>query len=153
MRIALEEATLSAVEGNQGVGSVIVRDGEIIARGRNLENTEHDPTAHAESVAIRSYAASLVALDVDRSWDQYLDEGPMLSGTTLYSTFEPCPMCCGAILATGVSALVLGGRPESGASKWGDYTMERLIELASRSDRVEIITGVLRDECFSARNK
>ncbi len=152
MRIALEEAATSADEGNQGVGSIIVRDGEIIASGRNLENTERDPTAHAESVAIRNYAASLTTPEVARSWGQYFGEGPILSGTTLYSTFEPCPMCCGAILSTGISTLVLGGRPESGASRWGDYTLERLVELTSRDDRVEIITGVLPDECFNVRN-
>ncbi|MBT3942570.1 MAG: nucleoside deaminase [Chloroflexi bacterium] len=152
MRIALEEAARSAEESNQGVGSIIVRDGEIIGRGRNLENTEHDPTAHAESVAIRNYAASKYHPKAQESWNQYFSNGPVLTGTTLYSTFEPCPMCCGAILATGISTLVLGGRPKPGTSKWGDYTLERLVELTARGERVEVITGVLPDECFNIRN-
>jgi|AP95_1055475.scaffolds.fasta_scaffold37370_2 tRNA(adenine34) deaminase len=152
MRIALEEAEKSANEGNQGVGSVIVRDGEIIARGRNLENTTHDPTAHAESVAIRNHASSFPGPETQRSWDQYFRDPPSLSGTTLFSTFEPCPMCCGAILATGISTLILGGRPKSGTSRWGDYTLERLVKLTERHNKVEIITGVLSNECFDIRN-
>jgi tRNA(adenine34) deaminase len=152
MRIALEEAAMSASEGNQGVGSVIVRGGEIIARGRNLENTTHDPTAHAESVAIRNYASSLTRPEAQRSWDQYFRDPPSLSGTILFSTFEPCPMCCGAILGTGISTLVLGGRPKSGTSRWGEYTLERLIKLTERDNKVEIITGVLSKECFDIRN-
>ncbi|MDP6824132.1 MAG: nucleoside deaminase [Dehalococcoidia bacterium] len=152
MRAALVEARKSAAEGNQGVGSVIARDGEIIATGRNMENTEHDPTAHAESVAIRDYAATHGTPGMRGSWNQYFASPPILAGTTLYSTFEPCPMCCGAILVAGITTMVLGGRPEPGTSKWGDYTLERLIELTARQERVKIITGVLSDECFNARN-
>lgn len=152
MRAALVEARKSAAEGNQGVGSVIVREGEIIATGRNLENTEHDPTAHAESVAIRNYASAHDTPATRGSWNQYFDSPPLLSATTLYSTFEPCPMCCGAILAAGIPTLVLGGRPEPGSSRWGNYTLERLVELTARQKRVEIITGVLFDECFNVRN-
>jgi len=152
MRTALEEAATSANEGNQGVGSVIVLDGKIIARGRNLENTTHDPTAHAESVAIRNYASSLTSPPVQKSWDQYFDDPPVLSGTTLYSTFEPCPMCCGAILANGITTVILGGRPKSGTSKWGDYTLENLIKLTARHDKIEVVTGVLSKECFDIRN-
>lgn len=152
MRIALEEAATSAAEGNQGVGSVIVRDGEIIARGRNLENTTHDPTAHAESVAIRNYASSLADSAASQSWDEYFGEPPVLTGTTLYSTYEPCPMCCGAVLAAGISTIVLGGRPDRGTGRWGGYTVERLLQLAGRDGVVGLITGVLPDECSRARN-
>ena len=154
MRIALEEAEKSANEGNQGVGSVILRGGtrEIIGRGRNLENTTHDPTAHAESMAIRNHASLFPGPETQRSWDQYFSDPPSLSGAMLFSTFEPCPMCCGAILATGISTLILGGRPKSGTSRWGDYTLERLVELTDRHNEVEIITGVLSNECFDIRN-
>ena len=137
MRAALMEARRSTREGNQGVGSVIVRDGQIVARGRNLENSTHDPTTHAETVAIQNYSRTYGSGE--------------LSGAVMYTTFEPCPMCCGAILTCGTSTVVMGGRPESGTSRWGDYTLERLIELTGWGDRIEVITGVLVDECVNVR--
>ncbi|MDE0459382.1 MAG: nucleoside deaminase [Chromatiales bacterium] len=91
MQIAMEEARRGAAEGNAAVGSVVVRDEHLIARGRNLVATQSDPTAHAETVALRNAGAATGHTD--------------FSGCTLYSTFEPCPMCCGAILASGVSTL------------------------------------------------
>ncbi len=94
MQIALEEAAVARDEGNSAVGSIIVKDGEVIARGRNLVNTTHDVTAHAETVALREGGAALETAD--------------FTGCTLYTTFEPCPMCCGAILLSGISELVLG---------------------------------------------
>ncbi|HJM52543.1 MAG TPA: nucleoside deaminase [Dehalococcoidia bacterium] len=153
MHAALAEAAVSAAEGNQGVGSVIVLDGKIIAAGRNIENTDHDPTAHAETVAIRNYAASHARNVSDESWGRYVGAQRILSGATLYSTFEPCPMCCGAILIAGISTMVLGGRPTSRMTKWGDYTAERMVDLTAWGDRIEVITGVLVDECFNARNR
>ncbi len=152
MCAALAEAAISATEGNQGVGSVIVMDGEIIAVGRNLENTEHDPTAHAETVAIRNYAAASAAGSTQESWQEYALKPRILAGATLYSTFEPCPMCCGVILVSGISTMVLGGRPDPGTTKWGDYTAERMVEMTSWNDRIKVVTGVLVDECFNARN-
>jgi tRNA(adenine34) deaminase len=152
MRAALVEAQKSASEGNQGVGSVIVMEGEIIATGRNLENTDHDPTAHAETVAIRNYAAASAAGAAQETWHEYALKPRILAGATLYSTFEPCPMCCGVILVAGISTMVLGGRPDPGTTKWGDYTAERMVEMTSWNDRIEIVTGVLVDECFKARN-
>ncbi len=137
MRIALEEAQRAADEGNVGVGSVIVRDGELIARGRNLVPTTHDPTAHAETVALRE--ASTV-LDTDD-----------MSGSTLYTTFEPCPMCCGALTNANIATLVMGGRPTAEQTRWGDYTVERLLDMCKWNDRIEVVTGVLVDECLNIR--
>ena len=94
MRIAMEEARRSATEGNVAVGSVVVHGENVVARRRNLVATESDPTAHTETVAFRNAGAAMGHTD--------------FSGFTLYTTFEPCPMCCGAILASGVSTLVLG---------------------------------------------
>ena len=108
MRAALVEAKRSTNEGNQGVGSVVVRDGQIVARGRNLENTTHDPTTHAETVAIQNYSKTYGSGD--------------LSGTVMYTTFEPCPMCCGAILTSGAPTVVMGGRPDPAKTRWGDYS-------------------------------
>jgi tRNA(adenine34) deaminase len=152
IRAALVEAAVSATEGNQGVGSVIVLDGKVIATGRNLENTHNDPTAHAETIAIRNFAATRAADASQESWGEYATRPRILAGATLYSTFEPCPMCCGVILVSGISTMVLGGRPEPGASKWGDYTVERMVDITAWGDRIEVITGVLADECFNTRN-
>ena len=137
MRVALEEAQRAADEGNVGVGSVIVRDEELIARGRNLVPTTHDPTAHAETVAMRE--ASLVLGTDD------------MSGATLYTTFEPCPMCCGALTNANIATLVMGGRPSAEQTRWGDYTVERLLDMCKWNDRIEVVTGVLVDECLSIR--
>jgi tRNA(adenine34) deaminase len=136
MRIALEEAERARAEGNSGVGSVIVRDGEVIGKGRNLVYTTHDITAHAETVALRDTGGDLMLIDF---W-----------GCTLYTTFEPCPMCCGAILLSGVSTLVMGGRNDPAKNNWGGYRVENLIEQFGRSGEIEVITGVLEDECYAA---
>ena len=153
MRAALVEARKSATEGNQGVGSVIVKDGQIVATGRNLENTDRDPTGHAETVAIRNFANTEAAGSEPEDRPKYSLDAPMLAGALLYTTFEPCPMCCGAILSTGVSTVVMGGRPDSESTRWGEYTVERLIEMTARGDRVEVVTGVLVAECFDVRNQ
>jgi tRNA(adenine34) deaminase len=138
MRIALEEAARGKAEGNIAVGSIIVQDGTVVARGRNLVRTTCDPTAHAETVALREAGAALRRAN--------------FSGCTLYTTFEPCPMCCGAILEGGISTLVMGARPAPGAGapgagRWGDYTVERLIELARRGAAIEVVTGILTQAC------
>jgi tRNA(adenine34) deaminase len=135
MRVALEEAETARTEGNSGVGSVIVRDGEIIARGRNLVYTTHDVTAHAETVALRVGGQAHQTID--------------FSGCTLYTTFEPCPMCCGAILLSGVSTLVMGGRMELDDSRWAGYQVDRLIDSFGRSGTIEVVTGVLEEECYA----
>ena len=137
MRAALEEARKAADEGNVGVGSVIAQDGEVVARGRNLVPTTHDPTAHAETVALR------VASEILGSDD--------MTGYSLYTTFEPCPMCCGALMNANISAVILGGRPDPEQTRWGDYTMESLLEMCDWSDRMEVVTGVLFEECMGIR--
>ena len=75
MRAAMDEAVKAREEGNSGVGTVIVRDGEIIGRGRNLVYTDHDVTAHAETVALREAGGELKLID--------------FSGCTLYAPSEP----------------------------------------------------------------
>ena len=137
MRVALEEAQRAADEGNVGVGSVIVRDGQVVARGRNLVPTTHDPTAHAETVALRAASEILGADD--------------MAGYSLYTTFEPCPMCCGALMNANISSVILGGRPDPDQTRWGAYTMESLLEMSDWSDRMEVVTGILIPECLSIR--
>ncbi len=73
------------------------------------------------------------------------------SGCALYTTFEPCPMCCGAILASGITTLVMGGRPAPAERRWGDYTVETLIAHTQRHDQITVVTGILVQECIDVR--
>ena len=137
MRIALEEAELGAAEGNLAVGSILVSAGKVVARGRNLVTSTSDPTAHAETVALRNAGEQLGHTDY--------------SELTLYTTFEPCPMCCGAILASGVHTLVMGARHDLTQSNWGAYTVETLLELTNKESQLTVITGILTRECADVR--
>jgi len=137
MRIALEEAARGGAEGNSAVGSVVVDGDQVVARGRNLVNSTSDPTAHAETVALRNAGEALKRTD--------------FSGMTLYTTFEPCPMCCGAILASGIGTLVMGARHEPAQSRWGGYKVESLIALTNSAAQLTVITGILTRECADIR--
>lgn len=137
MRAALEEAKRAKEEGNSAVGSVIIRDGEIIGSGRNLVYTGHDITAHAETVALRETGGDLKLID--------------FHGCALYTTFEPCPMCCAAILLSGVSTLVMGARNDPATSDWPGYSVEGLIGDLGRRDEIEIVNGILVAECEAVR--
>ncbi len=102
MQVALAEAELAAAEGEVPVGAVVVYNGQIIARAHNRRETERDPLAHAEIMAIRAAARYLCR------W--------RLSGCTLVTTLEPCPMCAGAIVNARLDTLVYGARdPRAGA--------------------------------------
>ena len=94
MQQALEQAELAALAGEVPVGAVIVRDGEVISKAFNKPITNHDPSAHAEMLALRQAALSA--------------ENYRLPGTTLYVTLEPCTMCAGAILHARVDRVVYG---------------------------------------------
>ena len=137
MRIALEEAELGAAEGNVAVGSILVSAGKVVARGRNLVTSTSDPTAHAETVALRNAGEQLGHTD--------------FSKLTLYTTFEPCPMCCGAILASSVHTLVMGVRHDLTQSNWGAYTVEKLVELTNKKGQLTVITDILVQECADVR--
>src|SRR5262245_13067274 len=139
MRLALEEAARGGAAGNIAVGSVVVRGGEVVARGRNLEAVTGDPTAHAEVVAVREASRALGRRD--------------LSGHALYTTWEPCPMCGGAILASGIATLVLGARHDPATSRWGAFTVERLLDLTDREGRLQLVIGVLPGECRRLREE
>src|SRR5262249_38485942 len=139
MRLALEEAARGGAEGNIAVGSVIVRSGEVVARGRNLEAVTGDPTAHAEVVAVREASRALGRRD--------------LSGHALSPRGGPCPVCGGAIVASGMATLVLGARHDPATSRWGAFTVERLLDLADRERRLQLVTGVLPGECRRLREE
>jgi len=103
MQQALEQARLAALAGEVPVGAVIVRNGEVIARAFNQPITNHDPSAHAEMLALRQAALS--------------EQNYRLPGTTLYVTLEPCTMCAGAMLHARVDRIVYGAAdPKTGAA-------------------------------------
>ncbi len=101
MTYALEEARAAAAQGDVPVGAIIVLDDVVIGRGRNRRELDHDPTAHAEVVALRD------ASQARRHWR---------IEATLYVTQEPCPMCAGALVNARVKRLVFGClNPKAGA--------------------------------------
>ena len=132
MQIAIDEALNGLEVGDQPFGAVLSRDGEVIATGRNLENSTFDPTAHAETMALRNAGTSTKTL--------------RFPGATLYASWEPCPMCLGAIMAADVSRLVLGGRFQGRGGQYSGYSVERLIDLAGFQDKLSLTTGVLNEE-------
>ena len=103
MEQALEQAGLAALTGEVPVGAVLVRNGEVISKAFNQSITNHDPSAHAEMLALRQAALSA--------------ENYRLPGTTLYVTLEPCIMCAGAMLHARVDRIVYGAAdPKTGAA-------------------------------------
>jgi len=131
MRLAIEEAR----HGDFPFGAVIVRDGQVLARGRNLGRSNGDPTAHGEMVAIRRFLA-------DRG-------AAALRGSTLYTSGEPCAMCMGAILWCRVGRLVFAASLEQLATKI-DQIMISSAAVAAKTPFVSIsITGgVLANEAM-----
>jgi tRNA(adenine34) deaminase len=130
MRAALEEARKGFDAGEVPVGAVVVSDGRIIGRGFNQPIGGHDPTAHAEVVAIRAAA---------REIGNY-----RLVGSTLYVTIEPCLMCVGAMVHARVETLVFGApEPKAGAV----VSTCRAHELPSLNHRIEVLGGVLEEDC------
>jgi tRNA(Arg) A34 adenosine deaminase TadA len=137
MKRALEQAREAGRRGNRPVASIIVRDGAIIGEGVNTMYTDHDPSAHAEIAAIREACGRLKTLD--------------LSGSTLYSTLEPCPMCFWAMQEVKIGQLVLGGRYTGiGRTDMGRYSVESFLEFTGR--KLVVKTRVLAAECEAARN-
>lgn len=130
MREALAEARIAASLGEVPIGAVIVRDGEVIARGHNMRETWKDPTAHAEHIAIREAARVL--------------GGWRLTGCQLYVTLEPCPMCAGTILLSRVDHVFIGAMDAKGGAVGSKVN---LVESDAWNHRPEVTTGVLAVEC------
>ena len=130
MRRALEEAEAARDSGEVPVGAILVRGGEVIARGRNAVISTSDPTAHAEIVALREAA---------RATGNY-----RLTGTTLYCTIEPCAMCAGAIVHARVERLVYGALdPKAGAVE----THFSICTTDFLNHRVDVQGGILESDC------
>jgi len=134
MQLALDEAAAALDAGDEAYGAVIVRDGAVVT-GRNECNTGMDPTAHSEVMAIRNAA---------RQW-----RTPDLTGAALYTSFEPCPMCCGAIIVSGLRVVVVGARPATPEAVLGEYTLERLLDLAGLRNAFEVRDDVLASEAHA----
>ncbi len=138
MRIALEIGAEADKDGNMGIGSVIVQGDRIVGRGRNQIRTAKSPLVHAETDAIADACRKLGTDD--------------LSGTTLYTTMEPCPMCAGAMLQARIGAWVVGGRLKSvGRTDLGRYSVESFAEFVGAD--LAITSGVLQQDCEALRNR
>ena len=130
MRAALADARLAAEAGEVPVGAVVVAGGEIVSHGHNRSETDSDPTAHAEIVALREAA---------RKKGNY-----RLTDATLYVTLEPCAMCMGAVVQARIGRLVFGAYdPKAGAAG----SAIDLSDSPSFNHRFEINGGVLAEEC------
>ena len=129
MAVALRLAREAVADGDVPVGCVIVKDGQIVGRGRNRREADSDATAHAEIEAIRDACARL------GSW--------RLHGCTLYVTLEPCPMCAGAIINARIDTVRYGAREERSGCCGSvlDLFSERF------DHRPRVYRGLLEREC------
>lgn len=133
MLVAIDQARQAAGIGEVPIGACIVDEGgELMASGYNLTISTNDPTAHAEIVAIRTAAKSI--------------ENYRLTGSTVYSTIEPCAMCAGALVTARVKRLVFGAPDERFGGMVTHFGIGTGPEL---NHRIEIASGVLADECRS----
>lgn len=131
MQLAIDEAA----KADFPFGAVIVRDGEVLARGHNRTHVDRDPTAHGEMVAIRAFLAA---------------RGPEeLKGATLYTSGEPCCMCMGAILWCGIGRLVFAASVDQLATKIGQIMLSAE-DVAAKAPfaPIEIAGGVLANEAM-----
>jgi tRNA(adenine34) deaminase len=129
MQLALDEARKGAEAGEVPIGAVVVKDGKVIARAHNAPRTAHDPTAHAEILAIRE-AARLLGNE-------------RLDGCELWVTLEPCAMCAGAIAHARIARLYYAASdPKGGAVEHG----ARVFEQDQCLHRPEVYPGMGEEE-------
>jgi tRNA(adenine34) deaminase len=130
LREALELAREAERGGEVPVGAVVVVGGHVVGRGRNSSIALHDPTAHAEILAMREAAAATGNYRLEQA--------------TMYATLEPCVMCAGALVAARITRLVFGARD----LRFGGVRSKfRLADSDVLNHRVEIVEGVLGAEC------
>ena len=130
IELALEQARQAAAAGEVPVGAVVIVDGQVLAARHNEREAANDPTAHAEILALRDAAAAV------GDW--------RLSGATLATTLEPCPMCAGAVLAARVPRVVFGAYdPKAGATA----TLYNLLVDPRFNHSAEVVGGVREAEC------
>ncbi len=126
---ALNEAKIALEKGEVPVGAVIVKDGKIIAKGRNMREEKQNALSHAEIEAINEACKNL------KSW--------RLDGCEMYVTLEPCPMCAGAIINSRIKTLIFGAFD----SKMG--SIDSVVNLCDYpyNHKVEVYGGICEDEC------
>ncbi len=130
MQQAIEQAQLGAVAGEVPVGAVLVRDGQVIAKAFNKPIGNHDPSAHAEMLALREAAKT--------------EGNYRLPGSTLYVTLEPCVMCAGAILHARVDRVVFGAPdPKTGAAG----SVLDVFSSKQINHQTSVEGGVMSEEC------
>ena len=132
MQMALAEAQKACALGEIPIGAVVVRGGQVVGKGYNCNETNKDPSCHAEILAIKEACKAL--------------GGWRLPGCTLYVTVEPCSMCAGAIVLARIERLVIGtDNPKAGACG----SLYNIVEDERLNHRVSVTRGVLKDECSS----
>ncbi len=130
MHMAIEQAQLAAQSGEVPVGAVLVRDGQVIAKAFNQPIANHDPSAHAEMLALRDAALSL--------------ENYRIPGSTLYVTLEPCAMCSGAMLHARIDRVVYGAPdPKTGAAG----SVLNLFSSKQINHQTSVQGGIMGEEC------
>ena len=127
---AIRQAALAGKRGEVPIGAVVIRDGLVIGSGHNLREAAHDPTAHAELIAIRKAARR------NGAW--------RLTGCTVYVTLEPCLMCMGAMVLARIDRLVYGCRDPKGGAAGTLYDVSCDPRL---NHRFPVVPGVREDEC------
>jgi tRNA(adenine34) deaminase len=133
MEVAIAEARLSLQEANHGFGAVILKDGAIIARAHDREESEQDPTSHAELNAIRCASKTL---------------GKNLSGCIMVSTHEPCPMCASAMVWAGFEEIAYGYSIEQSLEQGRKRINLSCREVFERAGKTPVIhAGILQQEC------
>ncbi len=130
MGLALAQAQQAAVAGEVPIGAVLVFDGEVIAQAHNLRETDQDATAHAEMLVVREACRKL------GRW--------RLSGTTMFVTIEPCPMCAGALVMSRIDRLVYGSPDfRAGAVE----SIFNVVQHPALNHRLMVTAGVRQEEC------
>ena len=125
MDLAFAEAEAAAAHDDVPIGAVVVADGEVLGRGHNRREVDHDPTAHAEILALRQAAA------VRGHW--------RLDGATLYVTLEPCTMCAGALVLARLDRVVFGADDPKAGAVGALYDVPRDPRL---NHNLEVVRGV-----------
>lgn len=130
MRMAIEQAHLAAQSGEVPVGAVLVRNGQVISKAFNKPIANHDPSAHAEMLALREAALA--------------DQNYRIPGSTLYVTLEPCAMCSGAMLHARVERVVFGAPdPKTGAAG----SVLDLFSSKQINHQTSVEGGIMGEEC------
>ncbi|QWE09156.1 tRNA adenosine(34) deaminase TadA [Polynucleobacter ibericus] len=130
MRMAIEQAQLAAQAGEVPVGAVIVKDGQVISRAFNKPIATHDPSAHAEMLALREAALT--------------EQNYRIPGSTLYVTLEPCAMCSGAMLHARVERVVYGAPDLKTGAAGGVLD---LFSSKQINHQTSVEGGIMSEEC------